>query len=243
MSAGQAMQWNDEDSQGSEIDGLSEDDPHDTDENGVRFDFVVGFPKEAEPTTEWVARVSADFPRPESERIGDDAADAPGYCGAFRIRREHMPARPQNFASMAFRPEVALETTSGEAKASGALTTTIPGSWCLRASRSTWKPAAKVGARKSVIVLTLPSYPERELNAKTKGFSPSERQRWKEDTKRIAMAFWRSLGFVRLGETLFFAWTRSVRPGTVVKGPVSAHDLDREAEIDLRRGDWYMLKR
>ncbi|CAK1356369.1 unnamed protein product [Cercospora beticola] len=28
--------------------------PHQhTDENGVRFDFVVGFPKEAEPKTEW----------------------------------------------------------------------------------------------------------------------------------------------------------------------------------------------
>ena len=89
-------------------------------------------------------------------------------------------------------------------------------------------------AGKSVIVLTIPMPPERETTAKTAGLSAAERQVWTVQSKRSATAFWRSLGFVRLGETLFYGWTRSLAPHVVTKSAVRSEDLDKDAVLDNR---------
>ena len=97
-------------------------------------------------------------------------------------------------------------------------------------------------ARNTVVVLVMPAPPEREITAKTVGLSAAAKRRWREESVREARAFWRSLGFVRLGETLFFGWTRSVQSGVVTKQPVSPGDLDNDAAIDRRRGHILRLK-
>lgn len=97
-------------------------------------------------------------------------------------------------------------------------------------------------AGKSVIVLSMPSYFEREISAKAAGFSVAGKQRWREESKRAAMAFWRSIGFIRVGETLSFGWSRGSGPDVVTKTAVRFEDLDKVAEIDIRKGYWNILK-
>ena len=96
-------------------------------------------------------------------------------------------------------------------------------------------------AGKAIIVLTMPSYIKKELAAQTKNLSAPEKQKWRVQSKRVAMAFWRTMGFVRLGETLLFAWRRSMEPSLVLKVVADKAALDEDAEIDHRKGYWDLL--
>lgn len=97
-------------------------------------------------------------------------------------------------------------------------------------------------ARKTVVVLVMPAPPEREINDRTAGLSVAKWQ-WREEIVTMIRAFWRSIGFVRVGEKIFFGWTRNPGFDVLEKSLVRKEDLDRDADIDRRHGYLHMLKK
>ncbi|KAK9414009.1 putative N-acetyltransferase domain-containing protein [Seiridium unicorne] len=95
-------------------------------------------------------------------------------------------------------------------------------------------------ANRPVLVLVMPAAPEKEFRGFT-DLTEVEKVRTQEDNLRAARSFWRSLGFVRMGETLLFGWTRAICGETIPKLHVREEDLDEDGVIDQRQGHLFRL--
>ncbi|KAK4626575.1 hypothetical protein CLAFUW4_04392 [Fulvia fulva] len=246
------------------------------DENGVRFACLEGLPIEEQSgskhRTRWVQRLSTDRLNPEASPYDSDNKyenQVLGSCGAILVRSELMSDPIQDFKTLAANAEEStrhavkhLFNTSDrclreEFRNQGIWGSDSDDPWVLVFERlyvSLWARrhgwASKLVTRlleevvdmarrahKAVVVLTMPFAPEKEV----KGGAVS----WEEGL-RSARAFWRSLGFVRMGETLFFGWTRNVQcvdKTVCFKNPVQEEDLDYDSDVDGRVGNSKLLLR
>ncbi|EME46454.1 hypothetical protein DOTSEDRAFT_70452 [Dothistroma septosporum NZE10] len=245
------------------------------DESGVRFACLEGLPIEersgSKHRTRWVQRLSTDVLSPGQTPYHHDEYEAKvlGSSGALLIRSELMSNPVQDFKTLAANAEEStryaikhLLNTSDRCLREQFRNQGIWGSdsddpWVLiferlyispKARRRGWasKLVARVleevvnmarRAHKAVLVLAMPFAPEKEVRCGTVS---------QAEGLRTARAFWRSLGFVRMGETLFFGWTRNVQCSGVTvmrKNLVQTEDLEYDSDIDGRVGDTRMLMR
>ena len=253
-----------------------EGDDWNEDENGVRFACLDGLSIEersgSKNRTRWVQRLSTDVlnPEPESPHDSDDYEQkVQGYCGAVLIRSELMSDPIQDFKTLAANAEEStrhavkhLFNTSDRCLREEFRNRGIWGSdstdpWVLIFERLYISPASRRHgwasklvtrileevinmarrAHKAVVVLAMPFAPEKEVKC---GLVSTEQG------LRNARAFWRSLGFVRMGETLFFGWTRNVQcqdRRICLKNRVQEEELDYDSDVDGRVGHSKMLLR
>ncbi|EPS45994.1 hypothetical protein H072_2 [Dactylellina haptotyla CBS 200.50] len=97
-------------------------------------------------------------------------------------------------------------------------------------------------AGKAVLVLVMPAAPEKEFTSNTGLTSFQGQFEFQRQTLRVARAFWRSLGFIRMGETLFFGWTRDIGDDLDRRQAVNEEDLDKDYFIDQQEGHLLCLK-